>query len=93
MLLRSILCGCLLNPCNVVAQLVTSQPVTVDTTATFFSHSDVSGPSRITRKSLASFNVHSALEHVLCSFPLLHGSGAGYPGLVVLSGDGICTRS
>ena len=38
--------GCLLNPCNVVAQLVTSQPVTV----TFFSHSDVLGPRRITRK-------------------------------------------
>ena len=41
---------CLLKPCNVVAQLVTSQPVIVDTTVTFFSHSDVLGPSRITRK-------------------------------------------
>ena len=38
----------LLNPRNVVAQLVTSQPVAVDTT--FFSHSGVLGPSRITRK-------------------------------------------
>ena len=35
--------ACLLNPCNVVAQLVTSQPVTVDATVTFFSHSDVLG--------------------------------------------------
>ena len=42
--------ACLLNLCNVVAQLVTSQPVTVDTTVTFFPHSDVLGPSRITRK-------------------------------------------
>ena len=62
--------ACLLNPCNVVAQLVTSQPVTVVTTVTFFSHSDVLGPSRITRKYLASSIVHSALEHVLCCFPL-----------------------
>ena len=57
--------ACLLNPCNVVAQLVTSQPVTVDTTVTFFSHSDVLGPSRITRKKLSSSIVHSELEHVL----------------------------
>ena len=28
---------CLLNPCNVVAQWVTSQPVTVDLTLTCFS--------------------------------------------------------
>ena len=42
--------ACLLSPCNVVAQLVTSQLVAEDTTATFFSHSDVLGPSRITRK-------------------------------------------
>ena len=42
--------ACLFKPCNVVALLVTSQPVTVDTTVTFFSHSDVLGPSRITRK-------------------------------------------
>ena len=62
---------CLLNPCNVVAQLVTSQPVTVDTTVTFFSHSDVLGPSRITRKWLASSIVHSALEHDFCLFPTL----------------------
>ena len=62
----------LLNPCNVVAQLVTSQPVTEDMTKTFFSHSDVSCASRITRKLLASSIVHSALEHILCRFPLLH---------------------
>ena len=42
--------ACLLNPCDVVAQLATSQPATADTTVTFFSHSDVLGPSRITRK-------------------------------------------
>ena len=50
---------CLLNPCNVVALLVTSQPVAVDTTVTFFSHSHVLGPSRIVRKQLASSIVHS----------------------------------
>ena len=31
----------LLNPCGVVAQLFTSQPVTVDTTVTFISYTDV----------------------------------------------------
>ena len=41
---------CLLNPCNVVAQFVTSQLVTEDTTVTLFSHSDVLDPGRITRK-------------------------------------------
>ena len=51
----------MLNPCNVVAQLVRSQPITVDTTVTFFSHSGVLGPSRFTRKELASSIVHSAL--------------------------------
>ena len=40
----------LVEPCNVVAQLVTSQPVAAHTTVTFFSHSDVLGPSRNTRK-------------------------------------------
>ena len=40
--------ACLLNPCNVVAQLVTSQPVAVDLTQTCFSCTDVLGPSRIT---------------------------------------------
>ena len=50
---------CLLNPCNVFAQLVTSQSVAVDTTMTFFSRSDVLGPSRITRKQLASSIAHS----------------------------------
>ena len=57
--------ACLLNPCNVVAQLVTSQPVTVDLTLTCFSCTDVLGPSRITRKQLASSVVHGALLHVL----------------------------
>ena len=51
-----------------------------------------------------SSTVHSAHLHVLRGFPFLHGSGAGYPGIVVLiyswycgigilSGDGICSRS
>ena len=55
---------CLLNPCNVVAQLVSSQPVTVDLTLTCFSYTDVLGPSRISRKQLA----HSALRtlHPFC---------------------------
>ena len=35
--------ACLLNPCNVVAQLVTSQPVTVDLTLTRFSDVAVLG--------------------------------------------------
>ena len=96
--------NCLLNPCNVVAQLVTSQPDAVDLTLTCFSHTDVLGPSRIARKQLASSTVHSAHLHVLRGFPLLHGSGAGYPGIAILiyswhcgigilSGDGICSRS
>ena len=95
--------ACLI-PCNVVAQLVTSQQDVVaqlvtsqliaeETTVTFFSHSDVLGPSRITRKYLTLSTVHSAIELVLCCFPLLHGSGAGYLGFVVLSGDGIRSRS
>ena len=66
--------ACLLNPLNAVAQLVTSQPVAVDTTTTFFSHLDVLGPSQITRKQLASSFVHSALLHVLWCFPLFHQS-------------------
>ena len=65
---------CFLNPCNVVAQLVTSQPFAVDTTMTFFSYTDVLGPSRITRKQLASSIVHSVLLHVLCCFVLLSSS-------------------
>ena len=84
---------CITCPCNDVAQLDTSQLATVDMTMTFFSHSDVLGPSRITRKELASSIVHSALERTLCRFPLLHGGGACYPGLVVLSGDGNRSRS
>ena len=64
----------MLNPCNVVAQLVTAQPVTVDLTT------DVLGASRI-----VSSRVHSALAAVFRGFPLLHGSGAGYPGIVVYS--------
>ena len=61
--------ACLLNPCNVVAQLVTSQPATVDLTLTCFSHTDVLGPSQIVRKQLASSTVHTAHLHVLRGFP------------------------
>ena len=56
--------ACFLKQCYVVAQLVTSQPA-VDLTLTCL------GPSRITRKTLASSNVHSAVLYVLCCFPLL----------------------
>ena len=73
----------LLNPCNVVALLVTSQLVTVDLTRTCFSYTDVLGPSRISRKQLASSIVLSALAPVLRGFTLLHGSGAGSSGTVV----------
>ena len=76
--------NCLLNPCNVVAQLVTSQLVTVDTTMTFMSFTDVLSSSRITRKQFASSIVHGALAPVLCCFPILHGSGAGCPGIGIL---------
>ena len=51
--------------------MVTSQPVTVDLTLTFFSETDVMGPNRNTRKQLPSSVVHSALLHVLCCFPHL----------------------
>ena len=71
---------CLLNPCNVVAQLVTSRPVAVDTTVTFFSHADVLDPSRITRKWLTSSTSCTAHLNTFCvCFPLLHGCGAAYP--------------
>ena len=63
--------ACLLNPCNVVAQLVTSQSATVDFTLTCFSYTDVLGPSRIVRKELASSTVHSVHLHIVCRFPLL----------------------
>ena len=54
------------------AQLVTSQLVKVDTTVTFISFTDVLSSSRITRKWFAPSVAHSALEHVLNRFPLLH---------------------
>ena len=50
--------ACLLIPCNVVPQLVTSQPVTADLTLTCFSHTDVLGPSRKSRKTARI--IHSA---------------------------------
>ena len=56
------------------------------------------------RSELASSTVLRAHLHVLRGFPFLHGSGTGYPGIVVLicswfcgigilSGDGICSRN
>ena len=45
---------CVLDPRNVVARLVTSQPVTIYTTVTFFSHSDALAPSRIKKKKKRS---------------------------------------
>ena len=51
--------------------MVTLQPVTVNTTVTFISFTDVLGPSRTTRKKLASSTVHSAHLHVLPGFPSL----------------------
>ena len=63
------------------------------------------GPkSDIVKTAPVSSTVHSAHLHVLRGFLLLHGSGAGYPGIVlliyswycglgILSGDGICARS
>ena len=73
-----------LNPYNVVAQLLTSQPATVDLTVTFISHSDVMGPSRITREEPESSIVHDTRERDLWRIQLLHCSGADHPGLVVL---------
>ena len=55
---------CLLNPCNVVAQLVTSQLVTVDLTLTCFTCTDVLVPSRITRTARI---IHSA-ERIFTRF-------------------------
>ena len=78
---------CLLNPCNVVAQLVTSQPVTVDTTLPFISHTDVLGPSRISRKQLAS-TMHSAHFHVLRGFPFLQI--CTFPSSLETRVDGLC---
>ena len=54
---------CVMSWHSFVAQLVTSQLVTADLTLTCFSYTDVLGPSRITRKQLASSIVHSALLH------------------------------
>ena len=62
---------CLLNPCNVLAQLVTSQLVTIDLTLTCFLYTDVLGPSRISWKQHISSTVQSAHLHVLRGFPLL----------------------
>ena len=88
-----------------VAQLVTSQLVTVDTTVIFFSHSGTSWAQVGSRENSSHHPLCTAhFAPVLRRFPLLHGSGAGYPGIGILiyswycgigisSGDGICSRS
>ena len=66
---------CLLNPCNVVAQLVTSLLVTGDLTLTCFSPTDVLG--QVGSRETARI-IHCAQRFCtfLRRFPLLHGSGA-----------------
>ena len=56
---------CLLNLCDVVAQLVTSQPVTVDTTVTFFSNSDVGSRENSSHHPLctAHLNTFCVVSH------------------------------
>ena len=56
----------LVEPVYLVAQLVTSQPVTVDTTVTFFSHSDVLGPSRNTRENSSHHPLCTAHMNTVC---------------------------
>ena len=75
---------CLLNPCTVVAQLVTSQLDTVDMTVTF-----LSSDRRLELKSDPREKQFSSLctahfAPILCRFPFLHGSGAGIPGIGIL---------
>ena len=72
-----------MNPCKVVAPLPTSQPLSIVLTLTDITHLDVLGPSHIRRKEP---ELHVCTSH-LWHCPLLHGSGATYPGLVVLSGE------
>ena len=94
---------CLLNLCHAVEQWVTSQPVTVDTTLTFISYTDVLAQVGSHRKQFSSLRT-AHFAPVLCRLPRLHGSGAGIPGIGILvyswycgigiaSGDGICSRS
>ena len=84
--------------------MVTSQPGTVDMTVTYFSAHRRLGPKsdRIENDSHPLCTAHSA--PVLRRFPLLHGSGAGIPGIGILiyswycgvgisSGDGNYSRS
>ena len=52
--------ACKLNPCVVVAQLLTSQLATVVLTMTDITHLDVLRPSRITRKEPEIHVVHNA---------------------------------
>ena len=58
--------------------------MTVDTTLTFISYTNVLGPSRIEEKTILIL-VHSAILYPFCvCLPRLHGSGSGYPGIVIL---------
>ena len=57
---------CFLNPCNVVAQLVTSQRDAVDLTLTCFSCTDVLGPSRIAEKTTLIIHWLKRTLHPFC---------------------------
>ena len=59
------------NPCNVDAQLVTSQPDAADITMTFTWYTDVLGQVRISWKQHVSSTVHRAHLHVLPRFLVL----------------------
>ena len=95
LLVELVLCCC---------TVVTSQPDTVDMTVTYFSaHRRLELKSDPRRKQFSSLcTAHFA--PVLRRFPLLHGSGAGIPGIGILiyswycgigisSGDGIYSRT
>ena len=83
---------------------ITPQPDAIDTTLTFILFTDVWCPSRTSGRQRVSSLCTAHIAPVLRRFPLMHGSGAGIPGIVVLiyswhcgigilSGDGICSRS
>ena len=75
--------ACLLNPCNVVAQLVTSQPVTVHLTLTCFSYTDVLGQVG----SLENSSHHPLCTAHFYTFCVVSHSCI-VPGLVLFWGSG-----
>ena len=87
---RSILHCCLLNPCIVVAQLVTSQPVTVD-------NSDILLTSWAQVRSRENSSHHPLCTVHLNTFCVVSHSCMVVERLIlvsrVLSGDGISLRS